>query len=76
MSAWVQGSDGAGRSASDPDDPLIVASAESRRRPRTQFTDEEVDSMRTARGQGLSVIVLPHQFGVHRGTVWAKTRDA
>lgn len=31
--------------------------------------------MRTARAQGVSVIVLARRFGVHRGTVWAKTRE-
>ena len=30
--------------------------------------------MRTARAQGVSITVLAKQFGVHRGTVWAKTR--
>ncbi len=30
--------------------------------------------MRTARAQGVSVNALARQFGVHRGTVWAKTR--
>lgn len=30
--------------------------------------------MRTARVQGVSVMALARQFGVHRGTVWAKTR--
>ncbi len=30
--------------------------------------------MRTARAQGVSVVTLARQFGVHRGTVWVKTR--
>lgn len=30
--------------------------------------------MRTTRAQGMSVNMLARQFGVHRGTVWAKTR--
>ena len=30
--------------------------------------------MRTARADGASVTALTKQFGVHRGTVWAKTR--
>lgn len=30
--------------------------------------------MRTARVQGVSVTAVAHRFGVHRGTVWAKTR--
>ncbi len=32
--------------------------------------------MRTARANGVSVTALAHQFGIHRGTVWAKTRLA
>lgn len=30
--------------------------------------------MRTVRANGLSVNALAKQFGVHRGTVWVKTR--
>lgn len=30
--------------------------------------------MRTAREIGVSVKAVAEQFGVHRGTVWAKTR--
>ncbi len=73
-SAWNQGSGGVAESAGEPNDPLIAASAEPRRRARTQLTDEEVDAMRTARAQGVSVTTLARRFGVHRGTVWAKTR--
>ena len=58
----------------EPDDPLIGAAAEPSRRPRTRLTESEVDAMRTARANGLSVNALAKQFGVHRGTVWAKTR--
>lgn len=32
--------------------------------------------MRAARTNGVSVNMLARQFGVHRGTVWAKTRGA
>ena len=32
--------------------------------------------MRTTRAQGVSVVALARQFGVHRGTVWVKTRSA
>ena len=53
---------------------LIGASAEPKKRPRTRLTDEEVDAMRTARERGIGVNALARQFGVHRGTVWAKTR--
>lgn len=58
----------------EPDDPLIKEAAEPRRRARTGLTDDEVDAMRTARANGVSVTTLAKQFGVHRGTVWAKMR--
>lgn len=74
VSAWDQASDGVTEPAGEPDDPLIEAAAEPRRRARTQLTDEEVDSMRTARAKGASVNALARRFGVHRGTAWAKTR--
>ncbi len=74
VSAWNQGTCGDAELAGEPDDPLIGASAEPKKRPRTRLTDEEVDAMRTARAQGVSVTTLACQFGVHRGTVWAKTR--
>lgn len=32
--------------------------------------------MRTARTRGVSVTALAKQFGVHRGTAWAKTRES
>ena len=32
--------------------------------------------MRTARANDVNVTILARQFGVHRDTVWAKTRDA
>ena len=74
-SAWNQGSDRVAQPAGEPDDPLIEAAAEPRRRARTLLTDEEVDAMRTARAYGLSVNALAKQFGVHRGTVWTRTKS-
>lgn len=74
--AWDQGSGVAVEPVGEPDDPLIEAAAEPRRRTRTSLTDEEVDAMRTARAQGISVAVVAKQFGVHRGTVWARTRGS
>lgn len=74
VSAWNQGSCGDADPAGEADDPLIGESAEPKKRPRTRLTDEEVDAMRTARAQGISVNALARRFGVHRGTVWAKTR--
>ena len=73
-SAWNQGSGGVAESAGEPNDPLIAASAEPRRRARTQLTDEEVDAIQTARANGVGASALAKQFGVHRATVWAKTR--
>lgn len=74
VSAWNQGSDGVAQLIGEPDDPLIVAAAEPRRRARTQLTDEEVDAIQTARANGVGASALAKQFGVHRATVWAKTR--
>ena len=74
VSAWNQGSADVAEPADEPDDPLIAAAAESRRRARTRLTDREVDAMRTARANGVSATALAKQFGVHRGTIWAKTR--
>ncbi len=73
--AWNQGVRGDAEPEGEADDPLIDASAEPKKRPRTRLTDEEVDAMRTARAEGVSVTTLASWFGVHRGTVWAKTRD-
>ena len=74
VSAWNQGIREDAESEDGADDPLIGASAEPKKRPRTRLTDEEVDAMRTARDQGVGVTALATQYGVHRGTVWAKTR--
>lgn len=74
ISAWGQASRGTVNPTLAPDDPLIATSAEPRRRTRTQLTAEQVDAMRTARTNGVGVSALAHQFGVHRATVWAKTR--
>ena len=76
VSAWNQGIRVYAESEHGADDPLIGASAEPKKRPRTRLTDEEVDAMRTARAHGVGVNTLARQFGVHRGTVWAKTRLA
>ncbi len=56
------------------DDPLIGMSAEPSKRPRTRLTDKEVDAMRTARAQGVSVMGIAERFGVTRQTAWEKTR--
>ncbi|WP_454301995.1 hypothetical protein [Salana multivorans] len=74
VSAWNQGIREDAEFEDGADDPLIGASAEPKKRPRTRLTDTEVETMRTARAQGVSVNALARRFGVHRGTVWAKTR--
>ena len=75
VSAWNQGVSDDPALDGEPDDPLIGVSVEPTKRPRTRLTVEEVDAMQTAREQGVGVTALATQYGVHRGTVWAKTRD-
>ena len=74
VSAWNQGVPDHADDADEVDDERIAASTEPSKRPRTRLTDKEVDAMRTARERGVSVKAIAKQFGVHRGTVWAKTR--
>lgn len=74
VSAWRQGPGVAVEPVGEPDNPLLATSAEPRRRTRTPLTEQEVDAMRTARANGVSVNALTKQFSIHRGTVWAKTR--
>ena len=73
ISAWKRGV-GEVRS---PVDPIVFAESEAvtepMRRSRTPLTEQEVDAMRTARSNGVSVSTVAKQFTVHRGTVWAKT---
>ena len=76
VSAWTQSSGVVVELVGEPYDALIAASTEPRRRTRTPLTDAEVDAMRTARANGVSVTTLAKLYSVHRGTVWAKTRWA
>ena len=55
VSAWNQGPADVAEPADEPDDPLIAAAAEARRRARTRLIEEEVNAMRTARANGVSV---------------------
>lgn len=73
VSVWNQGIHDHADNAGEVDDERIAASAEPSKRPRTRLADSEVDAMRTALNNGLSVTAVARQFGVHRGTVWAKT---
>ena len=45
------------------------------RRSRTPLTPEEVDALRTARTNGESVTAICRQFGIHRATVRALTKE-
>lgn len=74
VSAWNRDIHEAGEAEDGADDPLIGMSAEPSKRPRTRLTDKEVDTMRTARAQGVSVNGIGQRFGVTRQTVWEKTR--
>src|SRR5699024_11803070 len=54
------------------DEPGVVANP--RRRARTPLTSKQVDSIRTARENGESVLSIARRFKVHRATVWEHTR--
>ena len=74
-SAWNQAKLSVG------DAPLVLSEPEPgvvrtpRRRTRTPLTERELDSIRTARRNGESVVSITKRFGVHRMTVWTHTRD-
>ena len=74
VSAWNQGIRCTTNSEGEADDALIGAAVEPSKRPRTRLTDKEVDAMRTARAQGVSVMGIAERFGVTRQTAWEKTR--
>lgn len=74
VSAWNQGIPNHADDSGEVDDARIVAAAEPSKRPRTRLADSEVDAMRTARERDVSVKAIAKQFGVHRATVWVKTR--
>ena len=74
ISAWNQDPREDAETTGIADDPLIGAATEPSKRPRTRLADKEVDAMRTLLAQGVNVKEVARQFGVHRGTVRAKTR--
>lgn len=74
VSAWSQANLIENELLDERDDLRVEAVAEPMRRSRTPLTEADVDAMRTAKASGVSVTVLAKRFGVHRGTVWAKTR--
>lgn len=74
-SAWNQAKldvDDEPLESSEPE-PGVVRTP--RRRTRTPLTERELDSIRTARMNGESVVSITRRFGVHRMTVWQHTRD-
>lgn len=75
IAAWKRGV-GEVRS---PSAPTVCAESEAvtepRRRSRTPLTAQEVDAMRTARTQRVSVNGIAKSYGIARQTVWEKTRD-
>lgn len=74
-SAWSQARLGIdkGSKPTPDDEPRVVTTP--RRRARTPLTESQVDSIRTARANGESVVSICRRFDVHRMTVWTHTRD-
>lgn len=73
--AWEKVRTGGGARHHQPPEPPPMSVAQPSRRARTPLTPSEVDSIRTLRTAGVSVNQLAKQFGVHRSTVWGKTRQ-
>jgi|SRR5690625_2774497 len=74
-SAWEQaklGIDEEPESTAD-DEPRVVTNL--RRQTRTPLTESQVGAIRTARAGGESVVSICRRFGVHRMTVWTRTKD-
>lgn len=74
-SAWEQAKRGVGREGprtAEPESGVVLNPA---RRSRTQLTETEVDAIRTARANGESVTSICSRLGIHRVTVWEKTRQ-
>ncbi|MBX3139435.1 MAG: hypothetical protein KF875_01625 [Trueperaceae bacterium] len=72
--AWIQAKRGITGSARSTHADDLKAVSKPSGRTRTPLTDSDVDATRTTRAQGVSMITLARRFGVHRGTVWVKTR--
>ena len=73
--AWEKSKSGIGREApraAEPDSGVVWNPT---RRSRTPLTDMEVDAIRTARANGESVTSICGRFGVHRMTVWTRSKD-
>ena len=75
-SAWNQGIRRDADFEDGADDPLIDAAAEPSKRPRTRLTDKEVDAMRTARAQGISVNAVAKRLITDEGVGGCSARRA
>ena len=73
--AWEQARANSGARHHQRPEPPLMPVAQPSRRARVPLTPSEVDSIRTLRAAGVSVNQLAKQFGVHRSTVWGKTRQ-
>lgn len=75
-SAWNQAKLGVADASNGAtvNEPGVVANP--RRRARTRLTAKQVDSIRTARENGESVLSIARRFDVHRATVWEHTRKS
>lgn len=74
-SAWIQAKLADGDEARGTAEPEHGVVTTPRRRTRTPLSESEVDSIRTARINGESVVSISRRFDVHRMTVWTHTRD-
>lgn len=74
-STWYQArqATNAHSSATSRVEPGVVRTPS--RRTRTPLTESELDSIRTARRNGESVVSITKRFGIHRMTVWTHTKD-
>lgn len=73
--AWNSGKVTMNPNGGDARNPQNRSVGGSRRRNSTPLADTQVDTMRTLRNQGMGITSLAERFGVHRSTIWEKTRQ-
>lgn len=73
-SAWEQAKRGIASEQPLATKPESGVVSNPRRRSRTPLTSNEVDAIRIAKANGESVLSIAKRFGVHRVTVWEKTK--
>ena len=73
-SAWEQAKRGISSDRPAPSEPEAGLVSNPMRRSRAPLTAREVDAIRIARANGASVLSIAKRFGVHRVTVWEKTK--